>query len=67
MPYRDFLSYNVIGAIAWTLALFLLGFGLGNVIPSPERYLYPIVITIIIVSFIPVVREYLRSKKTTTP
>lgn len=63
MPYRDFLAYNVVGGVSWTLSMFLLGFGLGNIIPSPERFLYPIVIAIILISFIPVVREYLKSKK----
>ena len=66
MPYRDFISYNVIGGIGWTLSMFLLGFGLGSVIPDPERYLYPIVIAIIVISFVPVIREYLKSKKTAT-
>ncbi len=65
MPYRDFFSYNVIGGVAWTLSIFLFGFGLGSVIPNPERFLYPIVIVIIIISFVPVVREYLEARKTT--
>jgi membrane-associated protein len=66
MSYRDFIFYNIIGGTVWTLSMFLLGYGLGNVIPDPERYLYPIVLLIIFVSFLPVLREYLRSKKTTT-
>jgi membrane-associated protein len=63
MPYPDFISYNIIGGIAWSLSMFLLGYFAGNVIPNPERFLYPVVLVIIIISFLPVAYEYLKAKK----
>lgn len=64
MKYRIFLSYNVIGGALWTTLLIWLGYGLGSVIPSVDRYLLPIVFLIIIVSFIPIVVEWIKNRRT---
>lgn len=61
MEYRIFASYNVIGGILWSTLLIFLGFGLGSVIPSIDRYLLPIVLCIILVSFLPILFEYWKS------
>ncbi|MDO8623744.1 MAG: VTT domain-containing protein [bacterium] len=63
MEYRLFLSFNVIGGVLWSTSLIFLGFVLGNLIPSIDRYLLPIIALIIVISFIPVVLELLKSKK----
>ena len=63
MPYRTFVTFNVIGGLLWGLGVTLAGFALGQVIPDGERYLYPIVGVIILVSFIPVIRETLRVRR----
>ncbi|MEK7645325.1 MAG: VTT domain-containing protein [Patescibacteria group bacterium] len=63
MDYRTFLSYNIIGGLAWSLGLTSLGYFLGGLIPSIDRYLLPIVLGIIAISFIPIIREYLRSRR----
>lgn len=61
MEYRTFLSYNIIGGILWTTLLIGLGYGLGTVMPSPDRYLLPIVLLIIVLSFVPILREWHKS------
>lgn len=63
MPYRTFVTFNVLGGLLWGLGVTLAGFALGQVIPDGERYLYPIVGVIILVSFIPVIRETLRVRR----
>ncbi len=63
MRYRHFLSYNIIGGIAWTIPLFLLGFFAGNMIPNAEKYLHYIVGVIILVSLIPVAHEWWKGKR----
>ncbi|NDF13371.1 MAG: DedA family protein [Proteobacteria bacterium] len=63
MDYRTFLSFNVIGGLAWSLGLTTLGYFLGSLIPSIDHYLLPIVLLIIAISFIPIVSEYLRSRR----
>lgn len=52
MNYRMFLFYNIIGALLWVFGLVLLGYFLGNVI-DVDRYLLPIILVIIILSFLP--------------
>ncbi|MBX4215401.1 VTT domain-containing protein [Candidatus Parcubacteria bacterium] len=54
MRYSTFLRYNVLGAIAWGAGVTLLGFFLGSSIPDAERFLMPIILVIIAVSFLPV-------------
>lgn len=58
MEYRIFLSYNVIGGILWATLLIFLGFFLGMVIPDPDQYLMPIIAVIVVVSFLPLAREW---------
>ena len=53
MPYATFLTYNLIGAGLWALGMPLLGYFLGRVIPNADRYLLPIVVVIIVASFLP--------------
>ena len=67
MRYRAFLSFNLLGAILWTVLLCLLGFYLGKVIPDVERYILPVITVIIIVSFIPAIFTILRRKKGQVP
>ncbi|HEV3400740.1 MAG TPA: VTT domain-containing protein [Acidimicrobiales bacterium] len=63
MPYRTFVTFNVIGGLLWGFGVTLAGFLLGQVIPHGDRYLYPIIAVIVLVSFIPVIREALRHRR----
>jgi len=40
---RPFLRFNLAGGLLWTVALTLVGFFLGNLIPNVDHYLLPIV------------------------
>ncbi|MDO8492418.1 MAG: VTT domain-containing protein [bacterium] len=62
MRYKTFLTYNIIGGILWTLLMTLLGYFLGNIFPNIEKYLVPIIVGIIFVSFIPIILEFRRNK-----
>lgn len=63
MPYRRFLIYNIVGGVAWVLSMTLLGYTLGRQLENAEQYLYPIVIGIIVLSFIPAGAEWHRARK----
>ena len=63
MHYQTFISFNVIGGLLWTLLLAGGGFVLGNFIPSADRYLLPIIFVIIVISFLPILREYLHARR----
>jgi membrane-associated protein len=53
MEYRKFVSFNVIGGVAWTLSMTLLGFVLGRVYPPITKQIDKLIIVIIAVSLIP--------------
>ena len=57
MKYRTFFAFNVIGAFLWTWGMLWLGYGLGALIPDPDRYVIPVVLVIIVISATPVLRE----------
>ncbi len=65
MPYRRFLSYNVVGGIAWIASLVYAGYLFGN-IPWVKSNLSFIVIGIVVVSLIPAVMTFFHDRKTRT-
>lgn len=65
MHYGTFISYNVIGGVAWGAGLSLLGYFLGNAIPDVDKYLLPIIAGIIVISILPPIIGYLRERKKT--
>lgn len=64
MPYRTFATYNIIGACLWVCSLSILGYVLGSVVPNIDHYILPIILAIILISFLPGLVS-LRSKKST--
>ena len=62
MSYRRFLSFNVIGGVAWIASLCYAGYLFGNV-PWVKDNLEKIVLGIIVVSLIPVVTAYLKERR----
>ncbi|MFA6295616.1 MAG: DedA family protein [Candidatus Paceibacterota bacterium] len=63
MKYSTFISFNIIGGFLWTWAMLWMGFGLGSLIPDPDKYVLPIIAVIIIVSVIPVIRELIKGRR----
>ncbi|HET8581555.1 MAG TPA: DedA family protein [Candidatus Paceibacterota bacterium] len=53
MPLGGFMRYNALGALLWIAGLLELGYWLGRVIPDAQRYLLPLVLLIVFISFIP--------------
>ena len=63
IDFKKFVIYNVVGSIAWVSSMTLSGYFLGKIFPSLQENLEYIVITIILVSMIPVVLTYLKERK----
>ena len=62
MHYSTFLSYNIFGGIIWVMGMSLLGYFLGGMITNPDKYIIPIALLIIFLSFIPVVIKIVKHK-----
>jgi len=62
MGYGRFATYNVVGGILWVCAFLLGGYYFGNV-PIVKRNFHVVIVAIIVLSVMPPIIEYLRSRR----
>lgn len=62
MTHRRFTLYNIIGACIWCGGISITGYYLGTAIPNIDKYILPLVVLIIIISFLPPLFHLLRKK-----
>lgn len=62
MAYKQFTFYNWFGGFVWVFSLTMLGYGFGS-IPSVQRNFHVVILAVILVSFLPVVFEIIRSQR----
>jgi membrane-associated protein len=65
MPYRTFISFNVIGGLLWSVGVTMLGYFIGELIPDIDTYLLPIVAGIVLISVIPIGLEFWKARRRT--
>jgi membrane-associated protein len=65
MRYRTFLMFSALGGLAWISFFTVLGYYFGN-IPVIKNNLLLLVLGIIIVSFMPAIREYIKHRRQRT-
>jgi membrane-associated protein len=63
MNYRKFVTYNIAGGLFWVLSTTLLGYTLGRVIPSIDRYLHLVIGIVVFLSILPAVIEWWKHRK----
>ena len=63
MPYRTFVTFNVLGGLLWAVGITSLGYALGEAIPDIDRYLLPVIALIVVVSVLPVALEVLKARR----
>lgn len=61
MTYLHFAAYNIVGAILWVASLMGLGYGCGQM-PLVKKHFELVIIGIIVISVLPAVIEFLRTK-----
>jgi len=62
MSYKQFVTYNIVGAVAWVSSFLLLGYYFGNQ-PFVKSNFTLVIGAIIVMSAIPGLIEVIRSKK----
>ncbi len=62
MKYRTFVSFNIIGGVAWTAGFLCLSYWLGGRFPFLSNYLSYIIIVIVILSIVPIAVDYARTR-----
>lgn len=65
MRYKTFIKYNVVGGFIWAFGLNFLGYFLGKAIPEDQidKYLIPIVILIMFISFAPSIFHIVKERQ----
>lgn len=68
MPARQFLLWNVVGAVLWVDGILLIGYLLADQIYNAigdkiDRYILPVVAVIILISVLPIFFEFLRDRR----
>ena len=63
IDFKTFMMYNIIGAFAWIGSIASIAYFLGKQFPAIENYIGYIVIGLIVITTIPVLITYLRSRK----
>jgi membrane-associated protein len=63
MNYATFVTYNIIGGLLWVFSMILGGYFLGRAIPDIDKHVHKIILVVIVVSFLPIVIEYFKSRR----
>ena len=61
MPYRTFVTYNIVGALLWGVGVTMLGYFLGQ-FEFIKANIEIVLIVIVVVSFIPIFIEFMRHR-----
>jgi membrane-associated protein len=63
MEYRKFVTFNIVGGVLWGGGVTVAGYLLGETIPDIDKWLLPIILLIVAVSFVPVFLELLKMRR----
>ena len=63
MGYKQFATYNIVGAILWITSMTLGGYTLGNLVPNIEQRIHYVVAAVIAVSLMPPAIAWLRRRR----
>ena len=63
MGYRQFATYNIVGAILWIGSMTTAGYTLGNLVPNIESRIHYVVAIVIAISLMPPAIAWLRSRR----
>lgn len=61
MPYLRFLRFNVVGGLAWVIAVVVAGFYLGQ-FALVRRHFEKIVLLVVVISVVPIIMQLLKSR-----
>jgi membrane-associated protein len=64
MAYKEFMTYNVVGAISWIFIFIPLGYFFGNLAFVQQNFKL-VIIAIIVISILPPIVEYIRERNKT--
>ena len=63
MTYRQFAVFNVFGGLLWTVSMTSIGYFFIKLFPNLAAYVHVLILVIIVLSFVPMIVEYLRGRR----
>ncbi len=63
MERSVFVMFNIIGGLLWAVGLTLAGFYLGKIIPDIDKYLFPVILAVVLLSVLPSAYHLLKEEK----
>jgi len=63
MRFREFITYNVLGAVAWIWSMLGTGYFLGTYVPNIEKNIGIVIAVVIFVSILPAIVSALRARR----
>lgn len=66
MKYRTFVTYNVVGGIAWVFLMVMTGYSLGRLVPHIDRHVHKVIFIVIFLSILPAIIEAVKARKAKT-
>ncbi|AHG91181.1 SNARE associated protein [Gemmatirosa kalamazoonensis] len=63
MPYRTFLTFSVIGGLAWIWSMLAIGYFLGSRFPGVSEHLELVIIVVVLLSISPGIVSWLRTRR----
>ena len=67
LPIQTFTLWNIISGFVWTTGLLLIGYTVGKSVHNIDHYVLPVVAVVILLSFVPLVREVRRTRASSRP
>ena len=64
MNRAQFVLYDAIGASSWAILITLIGYWFGSRIPNLDKYIEPVILIVVTISFVPMVWHIIRDPKT---
>jgi membrane-associated protein len=62
MEYRRYTIYNIVGGVGWIWSMLFIGYFLGRYIPGVDKHIETVIILVVLVSFLPGVIGWLKSR-----
>ncbi|HJP85457.1 MAG TPA: VTT domain-containing protein [Gemmatimonadaceae bacterium] len=63
MPFRTFITFNIIGAIIWIWSMIGIGYFLGNYIPGVDEHIEIVIVIVVFLSLLPGIISAIRARR----
>jgi len=63
MNYARYLTYDILGGIAWVWSMVLLGYTLGRTVPNIDKHIHYLIALVIVASLLPALYQALRVRR----